>query len=406
MDYIKRQKRYLKGKGLIAFIAFLCSFIPMSTDLYLPALPSMAEYFGAPVSMINLTLILFFVFYSIGMLIWGPLSDKYGRKIILLTGTVIYISASIFCACAGDINHLIISRVFQAVGGGAVTAVEIAMIKDIFEGRKREAILALVQSMVMLTPIVAPVFGAIILQFVSWRGIFWALSFFGIVAMFGGFALKETVTERYEGTITQTMGRLFVVLKNPGFSSLLFTFSLVGIPMMAYVASSSYIFINRFGLTELQYSYYYLINAICLPFGPILYMRLSKRFDRRSIITTCFVIMVASGILIFAIGSLGPLLFAFSILPITIFGGTMRPPSANLMLEQQQGDIGSASSLMGFVGLMMASVGMLLISLDWANMILILGILNFITGLICGSLWVVISKKPFIKQIPDIVSAD
>ena len=91
-------QKYLGSKGLILFIGFLSAFVPLSTDLYLPALPGMAKYFHAPFNSVNLTLILFFIFYSIGMLIWGPLSDKYGRKPILISGMILYVAASALAA--------------------------------------------------------------------------------------------------------------------------------------------------------------------------------------------------------------------------------------------------------------------------------------------------------------------
>ncbi|OLN29815.1 Membrane transport protein [Desulfosporosinus metallidurans] len=93
-DGIRKPQRYLGEKGLIVLIAFLSAFIPLSTDLYLPALPRMAENFKAAPSLINLTLILFFLFYAAGTLVWGPLSDKYGRKRILVIGLVLYTVAS------------------------------------------------------------------------------------------------------------------------------------------------------------------------------------------------------------------------------------------------------------------------------------------------------------------------
>ncbi|WP_449241579.1 multidrug effflux MFS transporter [Desulfoscipio gibsoniae] len=400
-----RKQKYLGEKGMIVFIAFLSAFIPLSTDLYLPALPGMAEYFNAPVNMVNLTLILFFVFFSIGTLIWGPLSDKYGRKPVLMAGLIIYTIASVLCAYAGDIYQLITFRVFQAAGGSAAGAVAMAMVKDVYDGRKREVVLSVVHSMVVLAPAVAPVVGAFLLSFTSWRGSFWFLAGAGILALAGCVALEETIGKRYTGTIWKTMGRLGVVLKNPGFTALLVLFSLLSIPFMAFIAASSYIYINGFGLSEQVYSYYFALNALFLLLGPILYIHLSGRFKRGSIITVFFAIIIASGVLICGLGSMNPWLFALSLLPSTIAGSGIRPPSTVLMLEQQQENTGSASSLIACFGILMGSVGMILISFDWSNVIWALGALNLAAGVICGAGWLLVTKKTFIKQVPDMHTA-
>lgn len=401
-EVINKRQKYLGKKGLIALIAFLSAFIPLSTDLYLPALPGMAEYFKAPVSLVNLTLILFFIFFSAGMLLWGPLSDKYGRKPVLLTGLIIYILASLSSACAVNVVQLITFRVFQAIGGGAASSVAMAMVKDTYDGKKRESILALVQSMTMICPITAPVLGAVLLEFISWRGIFWTLTGAGLLALAGAIALEETIGKRYTGTLGQTIGRLGVVLKNPGFTSLLCVFALAGIPTFAYLASSSYIYIDGFGLSEQAYSYFFALNAVFLLFSPMLYLILSRRFNRSAIIITCFAVVAISGALIGSLGNLSPWLFAVTLIPSTVATNCVRPPGTNLMLEQQQEDIGSASALMSCISLLMGSAGMLLVSYGWSNIILALGIINLMVGLVCSVLWLLVSKSSFIKEVPQL----
>jgi MFS family permease len=105
----------------------------------------MGDFFNVSGDLTNLTLILFFLFFALGILFWGPLSDKYGRRPILLLGLSIYIVASVSCALSANITQLIISRILQASGGSAATAVATAMVKDVYSGRKREAVLSLVQ---------------------------------------------------------------------------------------------------------------------------------------------------------------------------------------------------------------------------------------------------------------------
>ncbi len=391
------QKR-LGSKGLIGLIALLSAFVPLSTDLYLPALPSMSTQFNAPVNLVNLTLILFFVFYSIGTLVWGPLSDKYGRKPALLVGLTVYIIASALCASAPNVYALVFFRVLQAAGGSTAGTVATAIVKDVFDGRRRESILALVQSMVLISPAVAPVLGAALLQITSWRGAFLVLTLIGLVALAGSLALEETIAQRTPGGVFQSLGRLGQVLTNRRFTFLLIVFSLLIISSMAFIASSSYIYVDSFGLSEQVYSYYFTLNAIGLILGPMLYLQLSKRFARGSIISVCFTTVAASGLLVFLLGNFAPWVFALAILPGSIAGSCVRPPGVNLMLEQQKEDTGSASSLIGSFGLLMGSLGMLIISFAWLNTILMLGVLAFVLGLVCAILWPIASKH--IRPIP------
>jgi DHA1 family bicyclomycin/chloramphenicol resistance-like MFS transporter len=398
-----RRQKYLGEKGLIALITFLSAFVPLSTDLYLPALPGMALYFDVSADLANLTLILFFVFFAAGTLCWGPLSDKYGRKPVLLAGLAIYTAASLGCAASSEIDQLIASRIFQAIGGSGAFAVATAMIKDVYDSSRREPILAMVQSMVLISPVAAPVLGALLLKFISWRGVFWTLALIALLALAGGAALQETMEERNRssGSVLRAMGGLYKVARNPGFSSLLALFSLPSVSAMAFIAASSYIYINGFGLSPQVYSYYFAINAFGMISGPMLYMRISRRYHRRSIIIASFAAVSVSGLLVSSFGGLRPWMLAAALLPATISASCVRTPGTNLMLEQQRGDTGSAAALMSCFGILMGSFGMTIISLSWSDPILVLGMMNVLIGLASGALWLQISKKPYVIQVPE-----
>ena len=398
---LARRQKYLGEKGLIALITFLSAFVPLSIDLYLPALPGMALYFKVSADLANLTLILFFVFFGAGTLLWGPLSDKYGRKPVLLIGLSIYSAASLACAGSWDIYHLIAFRILQAIGGSGAFAVATAMIKDVYDSKSREPILAMVQSMVLISPAAAPVLGALLLKFMSWREVFLVLAFIGLLALAGSIALQETIDKRYTGSMLQALGRLCKVARNPGFSSLLALFSLLSVSTMAFVASSSYIYINGFGLSAQVYSYYFAINAIGMIFGPMLYMRVSRKYRRRSIILVCFAVISASGLLISFFGGFQPWILTVVLLPATICASCVRTPGANLMLEQQKEDTGSAAALMSCFGIFMGSIGMTIISLNWSNTILVLGMMNILIGLVCEVLWLRISQKTYVMGVPE-----
>ena len=393
---IQKQK-YLKDKGMLALLTLISAFPPLSTDLYLPALPRMQAYLNTSQSQVNLTLSMFFVFYAVGLLFWGPLSEKYGRKPILLIGMVLYIISSIMCGFSQHAEPLIAGRSLQAIGGSAATAVSTAMVKDLYSGRKREKVMALVMSMVIIAPIVAPVMGALLLTYVSWEVIFFVLAGIGAIAFFAGTLMEETIENRYAGSVWRSWGRLAVVLKNPNFSTLLAIFSTISMFIMTFLAASSFIYINGFGLNEREFSYFLAINAVFAMIGPMLYVRLSRHFKSQAIISAGFPIFILCGIAVSTIGHVSPWAFALSAALATLIVDGMRVPGINLMLEQQQNDSGSASALINFFGMLMGSLGMHLVSLHPDDLILSLGCIQIAIGLTSGVLWFLIRKRPFVQ---------
>lgn len=387
------KQKYLGSKGLIILIALLSAFVPLSTDLYLPALPGMSTYFGVDAGPINLTISLFFIFYALGTLIWGPLSDRYGRRPVLLLGLGLYVFASFFCATAQNITLLTGFRVLQAIGGSAAGAVATAIVKDVYSGKQRESVLAIVQSMVTISPALAPVLGAFLLKVMSWRGIFWTLMGIGCVALIGSLLFAETIPQRNSGMLHQSFIRMGKVLQNKRFTMLLVLFSIISIASLAFITSSTYIYQEDFGLSSQAYSFYFSINALAMTLGPLIYLWLAKGINARKIIYACFAISAVSGLLVCLLGALQPWVFALCILPGTLANSCVRPPSVNLMLDQQSGDTGAVSSLMNCTGLLMGSLGMQLMSLPWRNNILALGVLSAGIPLICFCAWPFIARR-------------
>lgn len=389
-----------RRKGALGFLALISAFPPLSTVLYLPALPQMVEALDTTQTSVNMTLSMFFLFYSVGLLFWGPLSEKFGRKPILLSGLTIYVVASLFCAFSQHVEQLIAGRIIQALGGSAATVVATAIVKDIYSGREREKVMATIMSMVIIAPMVAPVLGALLLKYTSWRTIFLMLAAIGAITLLGGMLFRETLSEKFTGSVIGSWYRLLVVLKNLGFSSLLLIFSLAPIALMAFLASASYIYIDGFGLTEGQFSLFFAFNATCAMVGPTIYMRMRRHIEPKLIVTVCFTLIAVCGVVVSVFGHISPWWFALSVGPVTMAVIAVRVPGTHLMLEQQDEDTGSASALINFFAMFMGSMGMQLVTLWPGTLITNLGYIQIGVGMVCSILWLLCRNRPFIIQPP------
>jgi len=395
---LKKAQGFLGKKGTLLFLVLISAFPPLTTDLYLPAMPQMVENFSTTQAMVNMTLTVYFITYAIGLLFWGPLSEKFGRKPIMLLGLAIYIVSSVFCALSMNIESLIFSRMFQAFGGSAVTVVATAIVKDLYDGREREKVMATVMSLVIIAPMIAPVLGAFLLKISSWHMMFATLAIFGGISAVFAFLYEETLEEKYSGSMLRSWGRLGVVLKNPHFASLLGIFSLAPMAMLSFLSVASYIYIGEFGMTAQEFSFIFAFNALFALIGPTLYIKVSTYVSVQNIVSCCFALMMCCGLVVFTFGYLSPWLFALTVAPVTVTVIVMRVPGANLMLDQQQKDTGSAAALIQFFGMIMGSVGMFLVSLDPDSLIENLGTIQMVVGFTGSVLWLIVRNKAFVTE--------
>ncbi|MEZ8947272.1 multidrug effflux MFS transporter [Vibrio sp. 10N.247.311.18] len=383
---------------MLFFLVIISAFPPLTIDLYLPALPQMVDVFNTDRSMVNLTLSSYFVTYAIGLLFWGPLSEKFGRKPILLIGLAGYMVASILCAMTNSIEQLIGARVFQAFAGSAITVIATAIVKDLYDGREREKIMATIMSLVIIAPMVAPVFGAFLLKIASWRMMFVTLAIFGAFASVLACCYRETLETKYQGSMFRSWGRMGVVMKNSSFLKLLVIFSIIPMALMGFLAAGSYIYIDHFGLTEQQFSYAFAFNALCASFGPTIYMKLSYRMPVQKVISGCFALLALAGIFTLTIGDLSPWFFMFIAAPATLMAIIMRVPGTNLMLNQQDHDTGSAVALIQFFSMICGSLGMVLVSIRPESLIENLGFIQLSIGTLGGLMWLMVRNKEFVTN--------
>lgn len=397
-------QRYLGPKSLIFFISLMAMFIPLSIDLYLPAMPTMTDYFHTTSAMVNLTLVAFYLFFAVGIILFGPLSDTYGRKPMLSLCLILYIGGSISCALSASIQQLIIFRIFQSLGAGGVMAISTALVKDCFSGKLKSKVLAAVQAMGVLAPMIAPIAGAAILRVANWRETFWILALIGLLTLIITLFFQETLpkSERYTGSLGGSLVRLLVVGKNAGFSAFLFVAAMLAAPYMAYVTLSSYIYQTFFSLNAQTYSYFFAINSALAILGPVIYIRTIGKLSAQTFTWCCFGVAFLSGMGVLFLGNLSPFLFLFAYLPFTLVESAIRPFSTNILLDQQSEDIGSASSLINAVHTILGSAGMALGSLSWSNMIHGLGIIMVLSTLLAIAVWFIfLHSKAALKGVKD-----
>ena len=376
-SWLARPQRRLGPFGLVVLLVVGALVTPLSLDMYTPAVPHMTEFFGTSEAMVNLTLVGYFLFFAVGLLIFGPVSDRYGRKPVLVAGILAYALASAACALSTSIGMLIAMRVLQALGAGAVSAVSTAVVKDAVVPERREALLSLVQVMFVVGPVLAPVVGALVLQVADWRMTFWVLAGIGAVCSALALLFDETLPadERYEGSVTGSLKQLGVVARNKGFSAFLGIVGLYNLPFMAYIAVGSYVYITFFGLSELEYSLYFAVAALLTVFGPFAWLAASRFVSARRFTGILLGVGLASGLAMLAVGELSPTLFCLTFLAFALAEAAVRPYSTNILLSQQEGDTGAASSLINFAHTAIGCVGMLVAVLPWPNFVTGIGII-------------------------------
>ncbi|MDE2253393.1 MAG: multidrug effflux MFS transporter [Betaproteobacteria bacterium] len=185
------------GLRVLAILSMLMAFASISTDLYLPALPAMAPALHAGPGTIELTISGYLIGFSVAQLFWGPIADRYGRRLPVALGLVLFIVGSAGCAMSADAATMIAWRAVQAIGACASVVLARAMVRDLYEGPRAARMLSTLITVMAIAPLVGPSVGSLILRVASWRAIFWALVGVGLVTLASLLALPETLHRRH-----------------------------------------------------------------------------------------------------------------------------------------------------------------------------------------------------------------
>lgn len=367
--------------------------------MYLSAIPILREQWGQPLMVVNLTLIGFFVAYCLFLLVYGPISDRYGRRRPLMVGIGIYIVASLACALAGGIHTMIVARVFQAAGAASASALSLAICKDLFDAESRERIMAHIAVIMALAPMIAPIIGSWVIYWAGWPWVFVVQAGMGLIAWIGVYRMPEPLKTFSTVNPKKVLGVYFRLLGNGRYASLLLAMSLLALPLFAFIAGSSEIYISHFGLSERQFGIVFGANAMASMLGSLIFGRLSLYIRMEKLVTVSFAGIMIAGAWMLLAPHMFPWSLALPMAMMTFFFGLNRPPTNNLILEQVHQDVGAASSLLVFTFMILGAGSMGIISLPWTDKISVLGSMAAISGGLTLVFWLRY-KGVFLAALP------
>jgi len=334
---------------LMVMLASLTAFAPFVTDMYLPALPSMEATFEVTTSVVQLGLTTSMLGLAIGQLIIGPLSDKYGRKPLLVGTLIFFVIASALCIVASNIELFIIMRFVQGIGasGGVVLSRSIAT--DLYHGKPLAGVMAVIGAISGIAPVLSPVVGGGVLMITSWRGIFVILLVIGIVLCFASLKLKESHPAQPQMSVVQAFAQIKDLRHNKMFliyTAMQFCCMFV---FFGQIAATPYIFQNHYGFSELAFSIFFAVNALALGVSAFMSQKVST--PQKSLVigsTLCLgsTLCVAASLIL---GAPVYIFEAFMLIMLISFGLIFAPMTA-LAMNSARHQAGLASALFGAAG--------------------------------------------------------
>jgi len=254
-------------RGLTLILGALTAFGPLSIDMYLPALPTLADSFDTSPSRVQLTLSAFFLGFGVGQLVYGPLSDRWGRKPPLLVGIALFVGASVLCALSTGIASLSALRLLQGLGACAGPLIARAVVRDVYDRDRAARMLSLMMLVMGIAPLVAPLLGGQLLLAFGWRSIFAVLSGFGVLCFLGAWlGLVETLDDakRSPASVLAMVARYGTLLRDRAYVGYTVSSGAAYAGMFAYFAGSPFVFIRLYRVPAEDYGFLFALNVIGL----------------------------------------------------------------------------------------------------------------------------------------------
>ncbi len=374
---------------LIVFLGVMTAMAPLSTDMYLPALPEFQADLGISTSMTQMTLTMTMVGMALGQIFGGPVSDRMGRKIPLLLGMAGFTVSSFVCAVSQDIYMFLLFRFIQGLSGAFGIVIARAITRDICDGAELMRFLAILMSVNGIAPIAAPVLGAQILQFFSWHGVFIVLVLVGAVQMGATLLFKETLPVSHRVPDFRSSFSAFpALLKDRYFFGHCLVQCFVFGSFFSYIAGSSFLFQNIYGVSPQTYSYIFGVIGLGLMAMGALPAKLAGTV--REVVILRFSLWLPFVASLFLLGGIileAPLWYVVAALFVTVTPlSLMGAASVALAMSRCGKNAGSGSALIGFFSMVLGGVMMPVVGIAGDHTALPMGIImtaGYISGLLC-----------------------
>lgn len=333
-----------------ATLGMLTAFGPFVTDFYLPVLPEMANFFHTSPALASMSLTSGMIGLAVGQVFIGPLTDKVGRKRILVASMLLFVVASILCIMATDIYLFNLFRLFQGLAGAGGIVISKSMATDMYSGKELADFMAVLGAVNGIAPVVAPVVGGLMSGVASWQGVFALLLLVGAVLAVCSAMLKETLKpeNRIRKSLPSVYANLFRVFRNPVFCLCCLASVSVFFMFFGYIASSPFILQQIYGLSAFQFSLCFGLNAFMIGIGAAL----ATQFRRQTTCLKCAAIdmLIATVVLAFCLTVHMPLIIVMAayIYALTSFG-LMQSPLTAIALDSERNNAGAASAMFGAV---------------------------------------------------------
>jgi DHA1 family bicyclomycin/chloramphenicol resistance-like MFS transporter len=374
--------------GWLVLMGAVTAIGPVSVDMYLPAFPSIAVSLGATSGQVERTLAVYLAGMALAQIIYGPLTDRYGRKPPLFAGLALYTAASAGCALAQSVEMLTVCRLAQAMGGAAGMVIPRAVIRDHFDTQEAARALSMLMLIMGVAPILAPLVGGQILLFTGWRGtfVFMTLGALALIVMASRLMTESLKPERVIPLSVSNILRTYgILLRDRRFCAFALSGGMGSAGMFGYIVASPRVFIEYFGVAPQYYGVLFGLNAACLIAGSQINARLLRDRRPEQILPWALGTMLAAGLASLALALLGLTTLPVMIVCLMVFlcsQGFVNPNSAAMALAEHGRHLGSASAMLGTITISCGALAGLLVSLLQSDSPLPLSV---VLG-ICGSL--------------------